>query len=96
MFRPSRGLNKAEPHGEVYGHSELLDSLLTEEYDFCSVGMTKVSNGFDWTFAFEENGFEFMGSARPLFDFDECSFSSFTDDLQKVNMESDTFEQLSF
>lgn len=37
-----------------------------------------------------------MGSARPLFDFDECSFSSFTDDLQKVNMESDTFEQLSF
>ncbi len=96
MFRPSRGLNKAEPHGEVYGHSKLLDSLLTDEYDFCSVGMTKVSNGFDWTFAFEEDGFEHLASARPLFDFDDLAFSSFTDDLLTINSVADEFEQLSF
>lgn len=93
MFYPSQGLNKAELHGEHYGHSEFLDSLLQEEYDFCSVGMTKVSNGFDWTFGFDLEGFEFLSGAQPLFDFDELSFSSFTEDLMKINEE---FEQLSF
>ena len=93
MFYSSQGLNKAIPHGEIYGHSDFLDSFLQQEYQFCSVGMTKVSNQQNWTFAFEDQGFEFLDKMTPLFDDHECASTSFCDDLAEINIE---VEQMSF
>lgn len=93
MFYSSQGLNKAVTHGEVYGHSDFLDSFLQQEYQFCSVGMTKVSNQQSWHFAFEEQGFEFLDKLTPLFDDHEFASASFCDDLAQINVE---VEQMSF
>lgn len=93
MFYSSQGLNKAIPHGEVYGHSEFLDSFLQQEYQFCSVGMTKVSNQQSWHFAFEEQGFSFLNDMSPLFEDKEQYNYSFSDDLSQINIE---VEQITF
>lgn len=93
MFYCNQGLNRAVPHGEVYGHSEFLDGFLQQEYQYCSVGMTKVSDQQTWHFAFEENGFEFFDEMQPLFDDYECASTSFSDDMASINIE---LEQMSF
>lgn len=49
----SRGLEKTTVQGEVYEHSRFLDGFLTDHYQFCSVGMTTLDDGLNWTFAME-------------------------------------------
>lgn len=49
----SRGLMRACVHGHVYEESSFLDQFLTDEFQFCYSGMTKVAHGLDWSFAFE-------------------------------------------
>lgn len=98
LYYCSQGLQRAEFHGEVFGHSDFLDEFLQQEYDFCYVGMTKVSNGLDWTFAFNLNGFldpgpsdlqffDLVDSAAPLF----SGGGSFFDDMAVLQ-----FDQLEF
>lgn len=55
----SNDLNKAVLHGSVYGYCGSLDKYLTEDYEFCRVGMTHVKDGLSWDFAFEyiDHGF---------------------------------------
>lgn len=79
----SKGLKRASHHGDVYGNCAFLDQFLHNHYDFCSTGMTKVSDGCDWTF-----GFDFMDSL-PLEDYspeleqvDVVSFAEFFDFIQ--------------
>lgn len=87
MFYCSQGLNIPLLQMEVYGHSSKLDEFLQQDYDFCSVGMTKVNDGLTWDFALE-----FDNSSVPLFDSKIESSVSFFDDLSTLN----DFEQLSY
>lgn len=45
-----KGLNKSVKVEELYGRDPDLDRYITQEYEFCAVGMTKVSHNLDWTF----------------------------------------------
>lgn len=53
LYYASRGLNRAQFHGDIYGHCGYLDKFLTNHYDFCSTGMTHVKDGLSWYFAME-------------------------------------------
>ena len=53
LYYPSRGLNHAQLHGDIYGNCGYLDKFLTNHYDFCSTGMTHVKDGVSWDFAME-------------------------------------------
>lgn len=79
-YYASKGLLRASRHGDVYGNCMYLDQFLHNHYDFCSTGMTKLSDGCDWTF-----GLAFMDSL-PLEDYrpepdqtDIISFAEFFD-----------------
>lgn len=52
-YIPSRGLNRAQLHGSVYGDCWYLDSFLTNKYEFVETGMTCLADGADWDFAME-------------------------------------------
>lgn len=60
LYYPSRGLNTATFHGDVYGVCAYLDKFLVNHYDFCSTGMTHVKDGCDWAFAVEYMDFEML------------------------------------
>lgn len=53
LYYCSQGLNRSLHHGDIYGHCAYLDQFLTNNYDFCSTGMTTVKDGCTWNFAFE-------------------------------------------
>ncbi len=63
LYYPSRGLNRAVLHGDIYGHCGSLDKYLTNHYDFCDTGMTHVKDGLSWDFALEYMDY---GSLEPL------------------------------
>lgn len=86
MFYCSQGLNTPSLQMEVFGSSPQLDGYLQSHYDFCSVGMTKISDGLSWDFALE-----YDTSSVPLFE-SKIETTSFFDDLSSLNFE---FEQLS-
>ena len=53
LYYASRGLHRAQLHGDIYGHCGYLDKFLVNHYDFCSTGMTHVRDGLGWDFAME-------------------------------------------
>lgn len=53
LYYASRGMNRAQFHGDIYGHCGYLDKFLVNHYDFCSTGMTHVKDGVSWDFAME-------------------------------------------
>lgn len=63
MYYSSQGLNTAVKHGEVFSHSAYLDKFLEKDYDFCQVGMTRLSDHADWTF-----GLDFMDIPLDMFE----------------------------
>lgn len=52
-YYPSRPLNRAERHGDIYGYCHVLDCYLDHDYDFVKTGFTHVKDGLSWDFAFE-------------------------------------------
>lgn len=50
LYFCSQGLNRAAAVSEVIGNCSELNSFLTHHYEFCSTGLTKPSDGLDWTF----------------------------------------------
>ncbi len=78
-YIPSRGLNRAVKHGEIYGDCFYLDRFLVNDYQFVKTGMTKVSDNLDFTF-----GQEFM--ERPemmeLFSYEHIDDSVASDLMQ--------------
>lgn len=56
----SKGLLGATKHIDFYGRDPLIDSLLTNKYDFCATGMTQLSDCLDWTFCFEFMDFSLL------------------------------------
>lgn len=60
LYYPSQGLNRAVRHGEIYGRCDYLDKFLDKHYDFCSVGMTKVKDGLDWSFGLEHMDYDML------------------------------------
>lgn len=77
LYRCSKGLNRAEFHGDVYGHCAYLDQFLVNHYDFCDTGMTKLKDGCDWTF-----GFQYMDHSVGLDSFD---YLAETDESREVD-----------
>lgn len=50
LYFASHGLNRAQKVAEVIGNCSELNALLTDHYQFCDVGLSKPSDGLDWTF----------------------------------------------
>lgn len=50
LYFCSHGLSRASKVSEVIGNCSELNSFLTEHYQFCDVGLSKPSDGLDWTF----------------------------------------------
>ena len=75
-YYPSRPLNRAKKHGEIYGQCSAFDKYLTNHYDFCDTGMTSVKDGCDWTF-----GLEYM-------DFDMLEAVSFSDPVEAPEVDT--------
>ena len=88
MFYSSVGLNVAAKAGDIYGDSSYLNEYLTQDYEFCKIGMTKVSDNLDWTFSGD------------LFDIPFESFSLLFDQSATKNFISDMtrlqYDQLNF
>lgn len=82
LYYCTQGLQRAELHSEIFGLCGYLDQFLEHHYDFCDVGMTKVKDGCDWSFALE------YSSVEPLF-----VDSSASDEADFV---TDLFDQISF
>ena len=85
MYYPSHNLNTAVKQGEVYGPEPKLDKHLERDYDFCQVGMTRLSDHYDWSF-----GLEFMDIPLDMFEpiFDDIRPSrGFWDDMAALQWE---------
>ena len=85
MYYPSQKLNTAVKHCEVYGPAPQLDKHLERDYDFCQVGMTRLSDRYDWTF-----GLEFAEIPLDMFEpvFEEIKPSrGFWDDMASLQWE---------
>ena len=50
LYFSSQGLIRAEKVSEVIGNCTELNSFLTHHYQFVSTGLTKPSDGLDWSF----------------------------------------------
>lgn len=90
MYYPSHGLNTAVKHGEVYGSEPKLDRHLERDYEFCQVGMTRLSDRADWTF-----GLEFMEIPMDMFEpvFEDIKpVRGFWDDMAALQWEQLTFD----
>lgn len=97
MYYPSQNLNTAVKHLDLYSHSGYMDKFLERDYDFCQVGMTKVSDRLDWTF-----GLEFMDIPLDMFEpvFEDTKPSKgFWDDMSALQWEQlnlyDTYRERS-
>lgn len=53
LYWASKPLERSVKHGEIYGNCSYLDGFLTNKYDFCDTGMTRLEDNLDWTFALE-------------------------------------------
>lgn len=82
----SQKLNRKVKHLDFFGRSAFIDSLVHNDFDFCRVGFTKVSDNLDWSFALEHLDLSELDFHDPLqdvscsfeaerfFDFDQMSF----------------------
>lgn len=50
LYFSSHGLRRADKVSEIIGNCTELNSFLTHHYQFVSTGLTKPSDGLDWTF----------------------------------------------
>ena len=91
-FYVSRGLNRSVQQAAIYGDSAFLDQFLSADYDFCKVGMTKVSDNLDWSFGLDLSDDNYIGSFEPLFP-DISPELPLDQALQLIN---ETYEQLDF
>ena len=92
VYYCSRGLNRSIKQSEIYGSSSFLDGFLTSDYDFCKVGMTKVSDNLNWSFALDmDDGAVPFESWEPLFDLPDMSLG-LSDGLSSINQEYEQFD----
>ena len=90
LYYCSQGLNRATLHEEIYGPSSYLDDFLQQEYEFCSVGMTKVSNNLNWSFAMDLDGStSYLEQFTPLWVVP--SSGNFMEDMSQIQMEQLTY-----
>lgn len=66
LYYCSKGLERSNHHGDIYGHCAYLDGFLEHHHEFCDTGMTHVKDGLGWDFALE-----YM-DIQPLDDFSVC------------------------
>lgn len=90
IYLSSNGLNTAVLHSEIYEPQSELDKFLTDEYEFCSVGYTKLEDGLDWSFSFEYDDMP-LEMLTPLFDDSKPSWG-FWEDMAALQYEQITFD----
>lgn len=90
LYACSQGLNRSVLHGDVYGDSTYLNQFLTNNYDFVDTGFTKLSDGLDWTFAFDR--MELLPLYDPSQEVSEEEVKAFDDYQQWVQDILDDFE----
>lgn len=66
LYYCSKGLERSNKHGDIYGYCRYLDDFLTNEYEFCDTGMTHVKDGLGWDFALEYMAVEPLDDAFPV------------------------------
>lgn len=84
-YYPSRGLQRAEKHGDIYGYTGVFDRWLVNDYEFVRTGMTSVSDCLDWTFGidyFDYNSFFKPFSYEDLSEEDRKKFEYYFDVLE--------------
>ena len=91
MYYPSQNLNTAVKQSEIYGHSAFYDSFLEKDYEFCQVGMTKLSDRLDWTFGLDLAEIP-LDMFEPVFE-DIMPTRGFWDDMASLQWEQLTFNQ---
>lgn len=87
LYYASHGLSRAAKVSEVIGNCSELNSLLTEHYQFCDVGLSKPSDGLDWSFPLVHDNCTVYLEAWP-------SEPSESRELKKLDRMSDTVVQL--
>ena len=90
IYLVSKGLNAGVLHNEVYGFEPELERHLTEEYEFCCVGYTKLADGLDWSFSLEFADMP-LDMFSPLFD-DLTPSRGFWEDMAALQYEQTTFD----
>jgi hypothetical protein len=91
MYYCSQGLNKATPHGEIYGPCPQWDEFIDHHYEFCSVGMTKISNQQNWTFGLDQDGFcDLWENVEPLIPPTPMP-GAFLSEMAAINYEQQSF-----
>lgn len=81
LYYCSRGLNRSSVHGEIYSHVASLEPLLVNDYEFCKTGMTRVSDGLNWSFCFEHMDFTGLDLLSFRSEADNEESYSFADDF---------------
>jgi len=89
LYYASQNLNRSIPWAETISHSAELDRLLTEKYEFCEVGYSKLSDGLDWTF-----GLDGLYELLPLFE--PIDKEDVPQDVPNDDLIENEFEQLYF
>lgn len=95
LYYCSRGLKRAEKHGDIYGYCSYLDQFLTNRYDFCDTGMTKVKDNLGWDFALEymeelrSDPFEMLDPAQ----YEDIYTAEVDDYMEAVQMVLDGFSE---
>lgn len=85
MYYPSHNLNTAIKYSEIYGQSSYYDKFLEKNYEFCQVGMTRLSDSVDWTFGLDLADVP-LDMFEPVFD-DIKPSRGFWDDMASLQWE---------
>lgn len=85
LYYASRGLNRAAKHVDFFGRSAVVDSFLVNKYEYCSTGLTRVSDDLDWTFCLDFDGLDLIRS----FDYSSSVLAPDADEFYQ-------FDQLDF
>lgn len=83
LYYCSKGLNRAEFHGDIYGYCAALDTFLTNHYDFCDTGMTHVKDNLDWSFGLEYMAMESLEFDKPAA-VDQTAVDDYMEAVQSV------------
>lgn len=81
MYYCSKGLSRAEFHGDIFGNCSYLDQFLQNHYDFCDTGMTHLSSNFGWDFALEYMALEPLECEKPP-TVDQCEVDLYMEAVQ--------------
>lgn len=88
LYYASHGLSRSANVSEVIGNCSELNAFLTHHYQFCSTGMTRPSDGLDWSFPLQYDNTTVYLEPLPMGDFESR-------ETKKLDRMIEAVEQLS-